>query len=283
MRVGVRSFLLSATSACSLLLAGCGEKAPEAASESAASSVPGISPSAAPGVAFNYHYDFALPDKAIAGVQEQHAAACEKLGPERCRITGMHYALVRNDSVSASLEFKLAPDLARAFGKEGIAAVEHADGKLIRAAIEGQDVGSDIAAAQKRGSDAQADLNQIEAKLAKGGLGDRERAELNQQAGALRAKVAAERDAQTTGAVRLASTPMTFTYAGGGSFVWGDNPFAGVAQASWSSLRTMVALVVFIVGIGAPWLALLIALLVLWRVLPIPRLRRFLLRKTEDE
>ncbi|WP_194920677.1 hypothetical protein [Novosphingobium sp. NBM11] len=195
----------------------------------------------------------------------------------------MHYALVRNDSVSASLEFKLAPDLARAFGKEGIAAVEHADGKLIRAAIEGQDVGSDIAAAQKRGSDAQADLNQIEAKLAKGGLGDRERAELNQQAGALRAKVAAERDAQTTGAVRLASTPMTFTYAGGGSFVWGDNPFAGVAQASWSSLRTMVALVVFIVGIGAPWLALLIALLVLWRVLPIPRLRRFLLRKTEDE
>lgn len=283
MRVGVRSFLLSATLACSLLLSGCGEKAPEAASENAASSVPSISPSAAPGVAFNYHYDFALPDKAIAGVQEQHAAACEKLGPERCRITGMHYALVRNDNVSASLQFKLAPDLARAFGKEGIAAVEHADGKLIRAAIEGQDVGSDIAAAQKRGSDAQTDLIQIEAKLAKGGLGDRERAELNQQAGALRAKIAAERDAQTTGTVRLASTPMTFTYTGGGSFVWGDNPFAGVAQASWSSLRTMVALVVFIVGIGAPWVALLIVLLVLWRVLPIPRLRRFLSRKTEDE
>ena len=41
---------------------------------------PGISPNAAPGVAFNYSYAFVLPSKAISAVQESHAAACEKLG-----------------------------------------------------------------------------------------------------------------------------------------------------------------------------------------------------------
>jgi hypothetical protein len=82
---------------------------------------PGISPHAAPGVAFNYAYSFVLPSKAISAVQESHAAACEKLGIARCRITGMRYSLTDEDSVSAQLTFKLDPALARAFGKEGIA------------------------------------------------------------------------------------------------------------------------------------------------------------------
>ena len=58
---------------------------------------PGIAPSAAPGVAFNYRYAFRLPGERISAVQEQHAAACEKLGLDRCRITGMRYRLVNDD------------------------------------------------------------------------------------------------------------------------------------------------------------------------------------------
>jgi hypothetical protein len=49
---------------------------------------PAIGPSAAPGVAFNYRYAFRLPGERVSAVQEQHAAACEKLGLDRCRITG---------------------------------------------------------------------------------------------------------------------------------------------------------------------------------------------------
>src|SRR4051812_15014720 len=57
---------------------------------------PEISPPAAPGVAFNYRYAFRLPANRIGQIQEEHAAACEKLGAERCRITGMLYRLVND-------------------------------------------------------------------------------------------------------------------------------------------------------------------------------------------
>ena len=49
--------------------------------------------------------------------QEAHAAMCEKLGIARCRITGMRYGLVNEQDVSASLELKLDPAIARQFGK----------------------------------------------------------------------------------------------------------------------------------------------------------------------
>src|SRR5687768_3770677 len=60
-------------------------------SSSRASGPPGIAPTAAPGVAFNYRYAFRLPGENISRVQEEHAQACEKMGIELCRITAMNY------------------------------------------------------------------------------------------------------------------------------------------------------------------------------------------------
>ena len=59
-------------------------EAVRAAGSNDAAQVPDISQAAAPGVAFSYRYAFALPAKAIAGVQQEHAATCERLGPARC-------------------------------------------------------------------------------------------------------------------------------------------------------------------------------------------------------
>ncbi len=70
-------------------------------------------------MAYSYRYDFVLPSKAISAVQEQHAAACEKLGVTQCRITGMRYTLHDGDRVTGQLAFKLSPELARGFGREG--------------------------------------------------------------------------------------------------------------------------------------------------------------------
>ena len=83
---------------------------------SRAPAAPGIVPTAAPGVAFNYRYGFRLPAQHIAAVQRQHAAACEKLGIDRCRITGMHYRLVNDRDIEGMLAFKLDPMIARKFG-----------------------------------------------------------------------------------------------------------------------------------------------------------------------
>ena len=80
---------------------------------------PDISPTAAPGVAFNYRYAFRLPSERIEEVQERHAAGCEALGPNRCRITGMLYRVVGDGDIEATLSFQLDPAIARRFGRAG--------------------------------------------------------------------------------------------------------------------------------------------------------------------
>lgn len=242
--------------------------APQAAREeagSAAMAPPEIGPQAAPGVAFNYRYAFVLPTKAISAVQESHAAACEKLGLARCRITGMRYSLIDEETVSAQLTFKLDPALARAFGKEGIAAVETAKGKLVDAAITGEDVGTQISASQRRSADARGELARIEARLRQSGLGDEERTELTRQAAALRQQLDGERDTRVAGEEQLANTPMTYDYSGDESFSLGGNPVGDAAEGAWNSLVTMIAFVLMALGVALPWLVLIALVLVLWR------------------
>lgn len=103
------SALIIATTTALLLVSGCSQKAEDVTApqtenaqhpDAAASAVdaagenkagPDIGGAVAPGVAFTYEYAFTLPARAISGVQREHAAACEKLGPGRCRVTGMSY------------------------------------------------------------------------------------------------------------------------------------------------------------------------------------------------
>jgi hypothetical protein len=107
-------------------LAACGSKVEEKSSRSSESggitssdtaenvpAGPRVSVTAAPGVAFNYDYTFRLPAQRISAVQEQHAQACEKLGVNRCRITGLRYRLVSEREIEAMLSFKLDPSIAR--------------------------------------------------------------------------------------------------------------------------------------------------------------------------
>jgi len=248
----------------------------EAAAPAAGSAMraPGIDVTAAPGVAFNYRYAFVLPDKSISAVQELHASACEKLGPMRCRITGMRYSLVDEDEVRGELEFKLDPTLARNFGKEGIAAVEKADGTLIDAAIEGRDVATGIGQSQRRSQQNAGELARIEARLAAGGLGDAERARLTEQAGRLRQQQAQEQATRDEGEAMLADTPMTFTYRGNRGYAIGGDSIGEAWDATRSSFATMVSFILMLVGTLLPWAILVLLLVALWRFTPLGRLLR---------
>lgn len=267
-------------------LGGCGKKAEEAGAPPAAQVAadtsaggPNINPAAAPGVAFNYSYSFVLPDRAIAVVQETHAAACERLGPTQCRITGMRYTLTDEERISARLEFKLAPQLARAFGKEGIAAVEKASGKLIDEEIGGEDVGATIDSANQTSSDAKTRLAEVEAKLKAGGIGDRARSELEAQASALRNQIAAAHNDKAVAVAQLASTPMIFEYAGDIGFSLGGNPVSEATHSAWASLSAMLWIVLMAVGVALPWALLFALLLFAWRSRPGLKLRAFLFGK----
>ena len=104
-------------------LAGC-SKAPDGADPGPALG------NAAAGLAFAYAYSLTLPARAIDDLQEAHAAACEALGPERCRITGIAYDVDAAGDVSASLSANVAAPIARRFGRDAVDAAERAGATL---------------------------------------------------------------------------------------------------------------------------------------------------------
>lgn len=240
----------------------------DAASESAvdsgsraSSGPPGIAPTAAPGVAFNYLYAFRLPGETISRVQEEHAQACEKMGIELCRITAMNYTDQGDGDVEARLAFKLDPGRARAFGRDGIAAVTRAEGELLHAAITGTDVGSEIATANRGQAQQSDEIRRIEQQLARPGLSSAERVELQQQLQSLRDSIRAGQAEQTHRRQLLASTPVVFDYKAGKT---GGRLERAVADAADNFAGAGITALIVLVTL-LPWLVLLLLLWLLWR------------------
>ncbi|HEY0043313.1 MAG TPA: hypothetical protein VGB62_02080 [Allosphingosinicella sp.] len=222
-----------------------------------APAAPGIAPTAAPGVAFNYDYSFRLPATRISAVQEQHAAACEKLGVERCRITGMKYTLVHAQDIQGMLAFKLDPAIARAFGKQGIDSVSAAEGMLVDSEISGVDAGAEIDRASRAGADLGDNLRTIEAQLARPGLKAQERAELQIQAQQLREQIRSNQAVKSEKQESLARTPVVFHY-GSGDLVPGLDGRPRFAQALDNAWENFIG--------GAMWILVALITLLPWAV-----------------
>lgn len=176
---------------------------------------PNVAPTAAPGVAFRYRYFFRLPAERITEVQEQHAAMCEQLGPDRCRITGLHYEKLSEYDVRGRLDLALEPGIARRVGREGIAAVIRADGSLVESEISGADVGSGIRQAGRSIEQMGEELRRIEARLATRGLGAEERGRLEYEAQKLRDEMRGAEGRRAEAQQSLATTPLVFHYGSG--------------------------------------------------------------------
>lgn len=167
-----RSLAVTSLTVIALFLCSCSAKDRQGGHSQASengntSSPPNISPTAAPGVAFNYAYEFSLPDDRIAAAQEAHASACESLGLAHCRITGMSYSVDQNEQVTAELDLKLDPLLARQFGKSAQQTVVGQDGKLVRLDIGSSDEGQAIAQATEQKNSETTQLAQLQQELAK--------------------------------------------------------------------------------------------------------------------
>lgn len=242
------------------LLAACG-KAPDERSEE-----PDVNVTAAPGVAFSYDYLYTLPPANIARVQEVHAQACERLGVAKCRITGMTYNVRSADDVEGSLQLKLAPALARGFGREGTHAVEALDGMLSSAAIKGTDVGSQIDSAEASATTLARDRKALDEQMAMT-RSDRERAELAQQRAALdsqRRDIAAGVRSQQG---LLASTPISFEYRAGTSIrsLHAATPLKRAADTALASIEATFSFVLQTAAVLLPPLLVLALLWLLWR------------------
>ena len=284
------------TGAMALALIGCSEKSSETLREApaydmapvetaevapqtpSAARSPNIGVTSAPGVAFNYAYAFRLDDSRIAAVQEEHAAACEALGTTRCRITGMTYRLIRENEVEAQLLFKLDPAIARRFGRDALSSVEKAEGVLAEARISGEDVGTQIDDSQRRSANIGSEIARLEARLKQGGLGDRERTELQQQISAMRRQLDGERDTRRAGEAMLATTPMQFDYVGTGGLpgIGYGNPFSDALNMLIRSGSVMLSFILVVGAAVIPWATLFLLLLTVWRTAPMRAIRKWL-------
>lgn len=173
--------------------------------------------------------------------------------------------LLDEDKVQASLSFKVAPDLARAFGKDGVAAIQRAKGRLVDAEITGDDAGGRIEEARAAGSDLAAERDRIEKQLASGGLGKDEAATLRARVEELRSQELAARQSQAADRASLSNTPMTFNYDGDTQFRFGGNPLADGAHAFWASVVAIVTVVLVGAGYLLPWLLVGALVLIAWR------------------
>lgn len=271
--------------ATALILAGCSPKtqsaresfADNAVSSDVAESGPGIAVTAAPGVAFAYEYLFRLPGNSISRAQEGHAQACEKLGIARCRITGLHYAVGEDPAdVTATLNLKLDPAIARKFGTDGIDAIVKAGGRLGGADITGSDAGGAIKAIDRRIAAGRAELQDIEQKLAKLPAKAPERFTLIQRATELREQYALATSNRTEQVDSLATTPMTFRYTASSAipgFDSGAPLYTGYLIGKQSLLFALTVLIV-VIGVGAPWLAFALLFGWLYRASGLRALRR---------
>lgn len=227
----------------------------------------GIGVTAAPGVAFSYHYAFRLPSARIAAAQEAHAQACEKLGIARCRITGMRYRLLGENNVEAMLAFKLDPTIARDFGKKGIGVVEAAEGTLVDAEITGTDAGAAIGRLNTQRTRASEELKRIDAELAKPKLSEEERVELQRQRAEIAQRIEATKDSTAEQQESLADTPMVFDY-GSGKAVRGfdaSSPLTSAADTAIGSVQVTIAVILGLLAFfGPPGIVVLLGWLA-WR------------------
>lgn len=263
--------------AMALALVGCSEKqsedasvstsnpaAQEAASDAAG---PDVALNAAPGVAFDYSYTFRLADDRIAKVQEEHAAACETLGVQHCRIVDVRYQLNDEKLVEAQTQFKLDPGIARKFGANALASVEKAEGVLADASVNGEDVGTEILASQQRSAGSEVEIARLEERLKQGGLDKRERAELLSQIAALRGQLGDERQSRRAGEARIAWTSVAFNYASDGGLpgIGRENPFSNAWTTLLGSGGTLLSVILVAGAAILPWALLAALVAFLWR------------------
>ena len=265
-----------------IAIAGCSQNpttkdeaaiAPQAAESAAADAMSSpegdahdIGANVAPGVAFTYAYNFALPEANIARVQGDHAAACEKLGIIHCRVTGMTFRKQAGEELSAMLSFKLDPAMANSFARGATDIVTRADGSLSSSDVAGNDAGSDIVKADRSNAALSADLAKINAQLKIPGLSREVRSRLVEEANSIRAQMREIGGKRDEGVESLATTPVAFTYADNAAILGFDStsPVQQAIKSSTYSFAAMISFVMLAVGVLAPWV--LLGLGVFWIV-----------------
>ena len=97
-------------------------------------------PSSQSFLAYRYNYGFSLPAKSVAATAKSHADICLNAGPSKCQVLNSSTNAYNEDSVSANLSLRAAPDWLDNFKAEMQSSVEAAKGKMTNNSVSAEDL-----------------------------------------------------------------------------------------------------------------------------------------------
>tara|TARA_R110001606_G_scaffold390726_2_gene557955 strand:- start:62 stop:1033 length:972 start_codon:yes stop_codon:yes gene_type:complete len=97
-----------------------------------------------PQIAYSYEYGYRVSATKIPEVQKQHAAYCEKLGSDVCRVINLRRSGDEANYAYAMLHLEVAASKAKSFGSSLADIVDKAGGYESSTSIEGEDLSKQI-------------------------------------------------------------------------------------------------------------------------------------------
>jgi hypothetical protein len=241
-----------------------------AASAGSASRAQPTVPSTAPGdsaqIAYSYSYGFRVDADSVEGLQQTHAALCEKMGPSRCRVLDMSRA-GSDDYAYGNLELRVAANEARGFGSALDDAAEKAGGERASFGLSGEDLTETIIDTEAHLASRRLLRDRLMEVLRtrQGSVGDlvaaeRAVAEVNEELDASASKLAELRNRVRMSAVSIEYGPNVAATSGG--FL---RPIADAVGSIGTTLGISIAAIIYIVVALIPVIPFILLLRWLWR------------------
>ena len=222
-------------------------------------------PASVPKIAYVYDFGFAIAGDELASLQQTHADLCEQQGPYQCRILSMTQSGEPGDYRSGELALAVAAPKARSFGKALVDAASSKGGEQTNGAISGEDLSKAIVDTEAR----------LQSRII---LRDRLLEVLRTRNGPVRDLVEAERSvaqvneeidqarswlAEMKGRVSFSRVNIAYesaSPAAGSMF----EPAAKAVGALRDTFSGLLAVVIYLLGVGVPLALLIIAMRRWW-------------------
>lgn len=255
------------------LLAACGQ-APEGGAPSEAMEAAAPAPADAakagdavkvvlPQIAYSYRYGFDVPAGAITQVQQAHVAACDKLGPARCRVVEMQRSSADGGGASGSLKLQVDARVARGFGADLAKAVDGAGGALDESSTTSEDLSKKIVDTEARLRSKQALAGRLMQLLQSRNGTVAELVEAERKVAEVQEEIDAAQSwlAEMRGRVNMSAIDVDYRAGGGSGFF---RPIREAGDSLGQVLGVSIAgLMVLVVG-GLPWV--LVIGLIVWLI-----------------
>lgn len=262
-RVAMRTTGLALAAA--IALTGCSKQAPEGGAlqealdvaEEAAAPKGGEGAAikvSMPQIAYVYRYAFALPAAEIPTVIQRHIAACDRMGPTRCRIFDMRSATSDGRSTGGTLKLIVEAGQARSFGASLAKLVVAGGGKQSDSSIEAEDLSKQIVDTEARLRSKQALAERLIGLLKNRNGPVADLVEAERSVAAVQEEIDAAQSWLAEARGRVSMSTFEISYGSDGAIGMGFwQPLKASSQQMGSFFAQSLSLLIMVIAALLPW------------------------------